>query len=99
MLRILTRMLAISAVSGFTEVAKVLVLKLIQRPGVPLGVFDGNLADKVGLFELRLGNLERWQQLTQGAHAAHVRVPAKRRPDTEGCHRQQGTDSCGSLVD
>ena len=45
--------LAISAVWGLTEVAEVVVLELLERASIALGVLDGDLADKVGLFELR----------------------------------------------
>ena len=49
--------LAISAVWGLTELAEIVVLERFKRPGVALAVLDGDRADKVRLFELRLENV------------------------------------------
>ena len=37
---------------GLTEVAKVVVLELLERASVALEVLDGDLCDQLGVFEL-----------------------------------------------
>ena len=57
---------------GLAEQPEVTVLEQFKCPGDALTVLDGDLADKVGLFELGLENLERSEQLGQCVHVVHV---------------------------